>query len=50
LAKLGVAKLTRAHVEALQGLAEERGFGRCAVLHDDAGEPREIYFWGFSGD
>jgi hypothetical protein len=50
LEKLGVAKPARAHTEALGKLAEERGFGRCAVLHDDAGEPREIYFWGFSGD
>jgi hypothetical protein len=32
LAKLGVAKLTRAHVPALEGLVTERGFGRCAVL------------------
>jgi hypothetical protein len=50
LEKLGVAKPTRAHTEALEKLADQRGFGRCAVLHDDAGEPREIYFWGFSGD
>jgi hypothetical protein len=49
--RLGVAKLTRAHADALQPLAEQRWFGRCAVLHDPAtGEPSEIYFWGASGD
>ncbi|TWG14038.1 hypothetical protein FHX34_104332 [Actinoplanes teichomyceticus] len=46
----GVARLTRAHVEAIDDLAEQRWFGRCAVLHDDAGNPSEIYFWGYSGD
>ncbi|WP_436524277.1 hypothetical protein [Actinoplanes sp. HUAS TT8] len=50
LATAGVTRLTRAHVEAIEGLAEERWLGRCAVLHDDAGNPSEIYFWGFSGD
>jgi hypothetical protein len=50
LAKIGVAKLTREHVEALQPLAEQRWLGRCAVLHNAVGEPEEIYFWGFSGD
>ncbi|MFC0029647.1 hypothetical protein ACFFMM_08940 [Micromonospora chaiyaphumensis] len=50
LERVGVAKLTRAHVEALEPLAERRWFGRCAVLHDPAGDPREVYFWGFSGD
>jgi hypothetical protein len=48
--RVGVAKLTRAHVGALKPLAEQRWFGRCAVLHDADGEPAEIYFWGFSGD
>jgi hypothetical protein len=48
--RLGVAKLTRAHVDALQPLAARRWFGRCAILHDAGGEPSEIYFWGFSGD
>ncbi len=48
--RLGVAKLTRAHVAALQSLAAERWSGRCAVLHDATGEPSEIYFWGSSGD
>jgi hypothetical protein len=50
LGRVGVAKLTRAHVEALEPLAERRWFGRCAVLHNTAGDPNEIYFWGFSGD
>ncbi len=50
LARAGVARPTRAHVEALEPLAEQRWFGRYAVLHDDAGLPSEIYFWGFSGD
>jgi hypothetical protein len=48
--QVGVAKLTRAHVDALDSLATRRWFGRCAILHDAAGEPDEIYFWGFSGD
>lgn len=43
-------RLTRAHVVALKPLASRRWFGRCAVLHNAAGEPEEIYFWGFSGD
>ena len=47
---IGVAKPTRAHVAALEKLADQRWFGRCAVLHDAAGEPEEIWFWGFSGD
>jgi hypothetical protein len=47
---VGVVKLTRAHVQKIDHLAERRSFGRCAVLHDDAGQPSEIYFWGFSGD
>jgi hypothetical protein len=46
----GVEKLTRDHVEAVDGLAEYRGFGRCAILHDAGGKPTEIYFWGHSGD
>lgn len=50
LRSVGVARLTRAHVERMADLAERRWFGRCAVLHDDAGLPSEIYFWGFSGD
>ena len=50
LARAGVARPTRAHVEALEPLAEQRWFGRYAVLHDEAGAPNELYFWGFSGD
>ncbi|MEU4622346.1 hypothetical protein AB0G04_20565 [Actinoplanes sp. NPDC023801] len=46
----GVTRLTRAHVAQLQELMLERWLGRCAVLHDDAGQPSEIYFWGYSGD
>ncbi|AXO36288.1 hypothetical protein ACGFLT_14325 [Micromonospora chalcea] len=50
LARAGAARPTRAHVEALKPLAEQRWFGRYAVLHDEAGIPNEISFWGFSGD
>ena len=50
LRSAGVARLTRNHVKRIDDLAERRWFGRCAVLHDDAGQPSEIYFWGFSGD
>lgn len=46
----GVEKLTRAHLPVIKDLVRHRGFGRCAVLHDDAGTPTEIYFWGISGD
>ncbi|GAA2139187.1 hypothetical protein GCM10009760_21130 [Kitasatospora kazusensis] len=46
----GDTPLTRAHVKALEGLPTRRWFGRCAVLHDERGEPQEIYFWGHSGD
>ncbi|MFE1957540.1 hypothetical protein [Streptomyces sp. NPDC059479] len=47
---LGTAKLTRAHVPEFEAFAYARWQGRCAVLHDELGEPREIYFWGASGD
>ncbi|CCH19304.1 hypothetical protein [Micromonospora lupini] len=46
----GTERLTREHVDAIEGLAERNWFGRCAVLHDAQGKPEEIYFWGFSGD
>lgn len=46
----GTERLTRDHVPALQDLAGERWYGRCAVLHDDHGAPQEICFWGWSGD
>lgn len=47
---LGARKLTRAHVPRFEEFDHWRWYGRCAVLHDDRGEPQEIYFWGFSGD
>jgi hypothetical protein len=47
---VGVEKLTREHLEAIDDLAGHRGFGRCAVLHDAEGVPDGIYFWGHSGD
>ncbi|MFJ4847249.1 hypothetical protein [Streptomyces sp. NPDC088733] len=50
LRTVGTERLTRAHVDDLQPLANRRWFGRCALLHNAAGEPQEIYFWGFSGD
>jgi hypothetical protein len=50
LDRVCVAKLTRDHVKAIDDLATHRWFGRCAVLHDAAGTPTEIYFWGSSGD
>jgi hypothetical protein len=46
----GRDRLTRADVHMVEHLADERWFGRCAVLHDEQGDPNEIYFWGFSGD
>ncbi|MEU8179238.1 hypothetical protein AB0B85_22490 [Micromonospora sp. NPDC049044] len=46
----GTERLTREHVDAIEGLAAQGWFGRCAVLHDAQGEPEEIYFWGYSGD
>ncbi|UNZ21309.1 hypothetical protein [Streptomyces sp. 891-h] len=46
----GTERLTREHVPAIQDLADERGYGRCAVLYDEYGARREIYFWGWSGD
>ncbi|HEY7225174.1 MAG TPA: hypothetical protein VH561_16500 [Micromonosporaceae bacterium] len=50
LAVAGTEVLTRDHVAAIDRLADKRSFGRCAILHDEHGEPSEIYFWGFSGD
>jgi hypothetical protein len=50
LAAAGTTTPTREHVEKLDALAEERWVGRCAVLHDAAGHPTELYFWGASGD
>ncbi|WP_353943043.1 hypothetical protein ABII15_16275 [Streptomyces sp. HUAS MG91] len=46
----GTDVLTREHVEAIEPLVEEGWSGRVAVLHDGAGRPSELYFWGISGD
>jgi hypothetical protein len=46
----GTERLTREHVEAIDSAADQRWFGRAAVLHDAEDRPAEIYFWGFSGD
>jgi hypothetical protein len=46
----GTEMLTREHVPLINDLAVRRWYGRCAVLHDAAGRPTEIYFFGFSGD
>lgn len=50
LDRTGTDRLTREHVDAIDSLADQRWVGRCAILHDAAGQPSEIYFWGFSGD
>ncbi|MEV6404230.1 hypothetical protein AB0M58_14945 [Streptomyces bobili] len=47
---LGTGKLTRAHVKDFDVFPRSRWVGRCAVLHDESGTPREICFWGHSGD
>ncbi|MFJ4472848.1 hypothetical protein ACIP2X_35915 [Streptomyces sp. NPDC089424] len=47
---LGTDKLTRAHVKDFGVFPQSRWIGRCTVLHDEAGDPHEIYFWGYSGD
>ncbi|MEV5631193.1 hypothetical protein [Micromonospora tulbaghiae] len=49
-AQAALDELRRQVFETLAPLAEQRWFGRYAVLHDDAGAPSELYFWGFSGD
>ncbi|WP_446218961.1 hypothetical protein [Micromonospora sp. IBHARD004] len=46
----GTEVLTRDHVSAIDDLARQRWFGRCAILHGADGSPEEIYFWGYSGD
>ncbi|MET8836376.1 hypothetical protein ABZV78_20980 [Micromonospora sp. NPDC004540] len=47
----GADRLTREHLPALGWeLVGERWTGRWAVLHDAAGNPAELHFWGFSGD
>ncbi|MFF1845983.1 hypothetical protein ACFVW5_13850 [Streptomyces sp. NPDC058232] len=47
---LGTDTLTRAHVKHFDVFPRSRWVGRCAVLHDEQGQPQEIYFWGHSGD
>ncbi|MGW6397350.1 hypothetical protein [Streptomyces sp. NPDC055134] len=47
---LGTDKLTRAHVKDFDVFPRSRWIGRCAVLHDDEGNPQEIHSWGHSGD
>ncbi|GAA3478751.1 hypothetical protein [Streptomyces yanii] len=47
---LGTRKPTRAHVPRFEEFDHWRWYGRCAVLHDEQGEPQEICFWGYSGD
>ncbi|MFJ9055780.1 hypothetical protein [Streptomyces sp. NPDC102409] len=47
---LGTDKLTRAHVKDFDVFPRSRWVGRCAVLHDEQGQPQEICFWGHSGD
>ncbi len=46
----GTEILTREHVPLINDLANQRWYGRCAVLHDPDGHPTEIYFFGYSGD
>jgi hypothetical protein len=48
--EIGTKVLTRAHVEALNDLTPASWIGCCAVLHDDQGQPAELFFWGCSGD
>jgi hypothetical protein len=48
--RLGTHKLTRAHVAQFDVFPRWRWHGRCAVLHDNQGQPHEICFWGHSGD
>jgi hypothetical protein len=46
-----VGPLTGEHIPVLKLFRpDERWGGRCAVLHEDAGNPSEICFWGVSGD
>ncbi|WP_377271676.1 hypothetical protein [Peterkaempfera sp. SMS 1(5)a] len=45
-----INQLTREHIQAIEDLAEDRWYRRCAVLYSDEGTPQEIYFWGWSGD
>jgi hypothetical protein len=47
---LGAEKLTRAQVKDFDVFPRSRWIGRCAVLHDEQGNPQELLFWGHSGD
>ncbi|BCB77557.1 hypothetical protein GCM10022251_69060 [Phytohabitans flavus] len=46
----GTERLTTAHMPLFDDLTGPRWTGRCAVLHDAAGRPESIHFWGYSGD
>lgn len=48
--RTGTDRLTREHLPAIDDLVRGRWTGRCAVLHDAAGNPTELHFWGYSGD
>jgi hypothetical protein len=47
---VGVERVTRAHIGVIDRDDDGRWTGRCVVLHDEHGQPEEIYFWGHSGD
>ncbi|MEV0649539.1 hypothetical protein AB0I28_30210 [Phytomonospora sp. NPDC050363] len=44
------AEVTLDELRALETLATVRACGRVAVVHDDAGTPSHLYFFGHSGD
>ncbi|MFE9694983.1 hypothetical protein [Micromonospora sp. NPDC005806] len=46
----GTGRLTREHLDVLDGLLRGRWMGRCVVLHDAEGNPAELHFFGYSGD
>jgi hypothetical protein len=46
----GADRPVRAHVEALETLAEKRWFRWCAVSQNVADNPTRSTFGGFSGD
>jgi hypothetical protein len=48
--RVGVDRVTRDHIGVIDGSDDGRWTGRCVVLHDERGQPQEIYFWGHSGD
>jgi hypothetical protein len=47
---VGVDRVTRTHIGVIDVGDDGRWAGRCVVLHDEHGQPEEIYFWGLSGD